>query len=551
MLKSLTVENYALIEKSEIFFNGGFSVITGETGSGKSILLGALGLILGQRADVKTLKDDSKKCVVEAIFDIRGYDLNSFFEVNELDFEEETVVRREVLPSGKSRAFVNDSPVALTILKELAERLIDIHSQHANLLLAENSFQMQVVDAVADNFSERNRYAELYASYLQLEKDLSILKEKSALAESDKDYLEYQLSQFKELSLKDIDQVALEDELSYLTHATEIKSAIEESAWILNGKEESVLSLLKLATQSLTNVESLYPIVTGWTDRLSSVLIDLKDVSRDLEQKIESVEVNPNRLEVVEKTLDRVYAMEKKHHLSTVSELIELQQNFEQQLEQIENCSEMIATCEKEIEKVLLEMENWANKISDKRRKAVEPLECEMNKILVDLGIVNARFMVQLTPSEKYLSTGRDEVIFLFSANKNVPERALHQIASGGEMSRVMLALKCILSRNENLPTMLLDEIDTGVSGEVATRMAILMKQMGEFMQVISITHLPQIAAKGDSHYKVYKEDGELSTLSHIKSLSDKEREIEIAQMLSGLNPTEAAMLTAKELLIK
>ena len=551
MLKSLTVENYALIEKSEIFFNGGFSVITGETGSGKSILLDALGLILGQRADQKMLKDDSQKCVVEAVFDLKHYDLVTFFEDNELDYEEETVVRREILPSGKSRAFVNDSPVALTILRELAERLIDIHSQHANLLLAESSFQLEVVDSVADNLEERTEYEKLFSTYIQLERELKSLEEQSIIAESDRDYLDYQLAQLKELSLKNVDQSALEEELSYLTHATEIKEAIAESAWLLNGKDGNILSELKSASQSLSNISSLYSSVSGWVERINSVIIEMKDVARDLEQEAENVEVDPNRLENVEKTLDKIYVVEKKHHVSSVQELIDLQNDFEHRLNLIGSYSEKIETCKERIEEVRKELSAKSEVISDKRQQAVEPLEQSMNKLLVELGIVNARFKVQVESSETFLPTGRDRVTFLFSANKSVPERALHQIASGGEMSRVMLALKCILSRNVNLPTILLDEIDTGVSGEVATRMAMLMKQMGEFMQVISITHLPQIAAKGDAHYKVYKEDGDRGTISHIKPLSTDERELEIAQMLSGLNPSEAAKLTAKELLIK
>ncbi|MBO5132984.1 MAG: DNA repair protein RecN [Paludibacteraceae bacterium] len=551
MLKSLTVENYALIEKSEIFFNEGFSVITGETGSGKSILLDALGLILGQRADQKTLKDPSRKCVVEAIFDLKEYDLISFFESEELEYDDETVIRREVLPSGKSRAFVNDSPVALNSLKELAGRLIDIHSQHANLLLAESSFQLQVVDAVADNSAELAEYKELFTTYVQLQRELKILEEQSVAAESDRDYLEYQLSQLKELSLKEIDQVALEEELSYLTHATEIKEAIEGTAWLLNGKDDNILSELKSASQILSGVSTLYPKVSEWAERINSVMIEMKDVARDLEQEVESVEVNPNRLESVEKTLDKIYAVEKKHHLSSVQELIELQEDFENKLEQIGSYSERITTCKEQIKSIQEELSSKSAILSEKRTKAVPSLEQSMNRLLVELGIVNARFKVQIDRAETFLPTGEDCITFMFSANKSVAERALHQIASGGEMSRVMLALKCILSRNVNLPTILLDEIDTGVSGEVATRMAMLMQQMGEFMQVISITHLPQIAAKGDAHYKVYKEDGEQGTISHIKALSKEERELEIAQMLSGLNPTEAAKLTAKELLIK
>lgn len=551
MLKSLTVENYALIEKSEIFFNEGFSVITGETGSGKSILLDALGLILGQRADQKMLKDPARKCVVEAIFDLKEYDLLSFFESEELEYDEETVIRREVLPSGKSRAFVNDSPVSLSSLKELAERLIDIHSQHANLLLAESSFQLQVVDAVADNSTELAEYKELFSAYVQLQRELKILEEQSVVAESDRDYLEYQLSQLKELSLKEIDQVALEEELSYLTHATEIKDAIEGTAWLLNGKDDNILSELKSASQILSGVTTLYPKVSGWVERINSVMIEMKDIARDLEQEVESVEVNPNRLESVEKTLDKIYAVEKKHHLSSVQELMELQEDFENKLEQIGSYSERITNCKEQIKSIQEDLSTKSAMISEKRAKAVPSLEQSMNRLLIELGIVNARFKVQIDSSETFLPTGEDCITFLFSANKSVPERALHQIASGGEMSRVMLALKCILSRNVNLPTILLDEIDTGVSGEVATRMAMLMKQMGEFMQVISITHLPQIAAKGDAHYKVYKEDGEQGTISHIKALSKEERELEIAQMLSGLNPTEAAKLTAKELLIK
>lgn len=549
MLKSLSVENYALIEKTEINWHRGFSVITGETGSGKSILLGALGLIQGARADVKTLKDTERKCVVEAEFDVSAYHLQSFFEDNELDYDDVCLIRREVAPNGKSRAFVNDTPVQLTLLRELTGHLIDIHSQHETLLLNEDSFQMHVLDSLSDTRSLLSEYSVLFHQYQSTKKQLNDLMAKLEEQNANRDYLEFQLKQLDEADFSSDEQKELEEESEYLSHTTELKESLSKAQWLLSDKEENVCSALKEMTDSIASVSSIYSDLNSMRERLNSSLIELKDLAREVEQRLADVSVDPQRLEYITARLDLIYTLEKKHKVDNLHDLLDVQRSFKDQLSNLDNSADQIESLRIEIKNIEQQLELLAKKISEKRVSSKPSMEESVCAILRDLGILNAKFEVRIEPMDTFSALGKDAVTFLFSANKNAALQPISSVASGGELSRLMLALKSILSQTEKLPTIILDEIDTGVSGEVADRMGKLMKSMGEYMQVISITHLPQISSKGTTHYKVYKEDNEVTTVSHIKELEGEERILEIAQMLSGSNPSEAAMNNAKELL--
>lgn len=549
MLKTLSVENYALIDKAFVKWNEGFSVITGETGSGKSILLGALGLIQGNRADVKVLKDSERKCVVEAEFDISSYSMSSFFEENELDEDDLCIVRREISPNGKSRAFINDTPVALTVLKSLSSYLIDIHSQHETLLLNQDSFQMHVLDSLADTKVLLNRYSDVYHEYILAKKQLQELKQHIETQNSNRDYIEFQLKQLSDANFKLEEQSELESELTQLSHSSELKEALAKISWLLSDREENVCSSLKDSINALSSIASVFPKVQSVNERLNSSWIEIKDIAREVDQLLSDVTVDPQRLEYVNERLDLIYTLEKKHRVNTMQELLEVKESFEKDLALIESSSDQVESLQKKIDDLETTLTEKAHKISEMRRKAKEPMERSVEGLLQDLGIANAKFEVSIESLNTINSTGLDSVRFLFSANKNVPLQPLSSVASGGEMARVMLALKSILSKTEYLPTLILDEIDTGVSGDVASRMGNLMTMMGEYMQVVSITHLPQIASKGTTHYKVYKEDDEESTVSHIKQLTLEERVMEIAQMLSGTNPSPAAIANAKDLM--
>lgn len=549
MLKSLSVENYALIEKTEINWHRGFSVITGETGSGKSILLGALGLIQGARADVKTLKDTERKCVVEAEFDVSAYHLQSFFEDNELDYDDVCLIRREVAPNGKSRAFVNDTPVQLTLLRELTGHLIDIHSQHETLLLNEDSFQMHVLDSLSDTRSLLSEYSVLFHQYQSTKKQLNDLIKKLEEQNANRDYLEFQLKQLDEANFSSDEQSELEAESEYLSHTTELKESLSKAQWLLSDKEENVCSALKEMTDSIASVSSIYSDLNSMRERLNSSLIELKDLAREVEQRLADVSVDPQRLEYITARLDLIYTLEKKHKVDNLHDLLDVQRSFKDQLSNLDNSADQIESLRIEIKNIEQQLELLAKKISEKRVSSKPSMEESVCAILRDLGILNAKFEVRIEPMDTFSALGKDAVTFLFSANKNAALQPISSVASGGELSRLMLALKSILSQTEKLPTIILDEIDTGVSGEVADRMGKLMKSMGEYMLVISITHLPQIASKGATHYKVYKEDNEVTTISRIKELEGDARILEIAQMLSGCNPSEAAMNNAKELL--
>lgn len=549
MLKSLSVENYALIEKTNVEWNQGFSVITGETGSGKSILLGALGLVQGQRADSKALKDEEKKCVVEAEFDISAYALSSFFEENDIDYDDNCIIRREIAPNGKSRAFVNDTPVALTLLKELTAKLIDIHSQHETLLLNEASFQLQVLDALSETSDPLTAYRTLFKEYSKKKRELKELIALNDERNANRDYLEFQLRQLQEAKFSENEQTDLEEEVNALSHTTELKEALSKSMWLLSEKEENICSALKEATNAIASIEGFSESYSEVKERLNSCLIELKDITREVEMKLSDVNVDPQRLEQANERLDLIYTLEKKHHVDNLADLLNLQADFEKQLSEMDNAQEATEAIEKEIALLKDKLTNLAKQISEKRQKAKPKLEQSIAEILRGLGMPNAKLEVCVEPLPELDGNGGDAVKFLFSANKNATLQPISNVASGGELSRVMLALKSILCQSEELPTIILDEIDTGVSGEVADKMGDLMQKMGEQMQVISITHLPQIAAQGATHYKVYKEDNELTTLSHIKQLNETERVTEIAQMLSGSALSEAAIQNAKELL--
>ena len=549
MLKSLSVENYALIEKADVLWRDGFSVITGETGSGKSILLGALSLIQGNRADVKVLKNPERKCVVEAEFDISNYSLQSFFDENDLDFDDICIIRREISPNGKSRAFINDVPAPLSVLKSLTAYLIDIHSQHATLLLSQDEFQLQVLDALADTGSIRNKYTLLFRDFSTKKKNLSELLSKLETQNSNKDYLEFQLNQLREANLSENEQFELEDELAKLSHISELKEVLEKTQWHLTEKEDSICASLHEVSGKMQELSSVYEETNEWGKGLGNALIELKEIAREVESRLADVTIDPQRIEFIHNRLDLIYTLEKKHKVEDINGLLSLQNNFEKELELIENSDEAVNELKACIEEQRKELEQLSNTLTLQRKKAKQPLEQSICDILHGLGIPNAKFEAEFDELADFSANGKDKITFLFSANKNGSLQSISNVASGGELSRVMLALKSILSKHENLPTIILDEIDTGVSGEVADKMGELMKKMGEYMQVVSITHLPQIAAKCSTHFKVYKEDDEESTVSHIIELSEEERIKEIAQMLSGSNLTEVAIENAKVLM--
>jgi DNA repair protein RecN (Recombination protein N) len=549
MLKSLSVENYALIEKADVIWRDGFSVITGETGSGKSILLGALSLIQGNRADVKVLKNPERKCVVEAEFDISNYSLQSFFDENDLDFDNICIIRREISPNGKSRAFINDVPAPLSVLKSLTAYLIDIHSQHATLLLSQDEFQLQVLDALADTGSIRNEYTLLFRDFSTKKKNLSELLSKLESQNSNKDYLEFQLNQLREANFSENEQSELEDELAKLSHISELKEVLEKTQWHLTEKEDSICASLHEVSGKMQELSTVYEETNEWGKGLGNALIELKEIAREVESRLADVTIDPQRIEFIHNRLDLIYTLEKKHKVDDIKGLLSLQNNFEKELELIENSDEAVNELKACIEEQRKELEQLSNTLTLQRKKAKQPLEQSICDILHGLGIPNAKFEAEFEELADFSANGKDKITFLFSANKNGSLQSISNVASGGELSRVMLALKSILSKHENLPTIILDEIDTGVSGEVADKMGELMKKMGEYMQVVSITHLPQIAAKCSTHFKVYKEDDEESTVSHIIELSEEERIKEIAQMLSGSNLTEVAIENAKVLM--
>lgn len=550
MLQSLYIKDYALIHQLQISFEKGFSVITGETGAGKSIMLGAIGLLLGQRADVKTIRKGAPKCIIEARFLLEEGRLDSFFDENELEYDAECILRREVSTTGKSRAFINDTPVSLSLMKELGEQLIDIHSQHQNLLLGKEDFQLEVLDIVAADVEQLSTYREKYKLWKRTVRALKELKEQIARDKQDEDYVQFQLDQLEEAALKDGEQEELELEAQTLSHAEDIKSGLFKAEQLLISDEEGLLNDLRNCRNSLQNILGVYPAIAELYERLDSSYIELEDIAQEIERQEERLEFNPLRLEQVNNRLNLIYSLQQKHHVQSVAELLELQATFRQRLNALNHSEADIEAMEKTCGSLYKELVKQASDLTKRRNKAAEQFEKQMIEMLIPQGIPHACFKVLISASKELTETGADSVSFLFSANKNGTLQPISQVASGGEISRVMLSVKALISGAVSLPTIIFDEIDTGVSGSIADRMALIMQEMGEKgRQVISITHLPQIAARGNVHYKVYKQDTETETISHITRLDPKGRVEEIAHMLSGASLTSEALENARVLL--
>ena len=550
MLRSLYIQNYALIEKLDISFGAGFSVITGETGAGKSIILGAIGLLLGQRAEVKAIRQGASKCVIEARFDISAYGMEPFFEDNELEYEEECILRREVYASGKSRAFINDTPASLVQMKELGEQLIDVHSQHQNLLLNKEGFQLNVLDILSHNDEQLSAYQSLYREWKQAQQELADLIARAEQNKADEDYIRFQLEQLEEANLSAGEQEELEQETDMLSHAEEIKAGLFRVGQLLTSDEGGLLAGLTESLNTMLGLQKVYSPATELAERLESTYIELKDVSQEVSSQEEDVEFNPDRLEEVNDRLNLIYTLQQKHRATTVEELLTLAEEYAAKLAAITSYDERIGELTTLCDTLYNKVRKQAAVLTKARTGAAREVEKQMASRLVPLGMPNVRFQVEMGIRKEPGVHGEDTVNFLFSANKNGSLQNISSVASGGEIARVMLSIKAMIAGAVKLPTIVFDEIDTGVSGEIADRMADIMQEMGEQdRQVISITHLPQIAARGCAHYKVYKQDNETETNSHIRRLADEERVEEIAHMLSGATLTEAALNNAKALL--
>ncbi|MCG8410604.1 MAG: DNA repair protein RecN [Bacteroidales bacterium] len=551
MLQSLCIQNYALINELEIDFNRGLNIITGETGAGKSILLGALSLILGQRADTSVLKDKSKKCFVEAEFSIDRYNIKDFFVSNDIDYDNATTIRREIANNGKSRAFINDTPVNLSVLKSLSAKLIDIHSQHENLLLGVDTFQLELVDSFANHQQILDQYKTKLEKYSTLNSEYRSLINNADKAKSDLDYLQFQFKQLDELNLVEGEQVELEAELEQLTHAEEIKINLTKSSNLFSGEEIAVISNLKEIKNNIDTVSKYIKQGEELSNRIQSTYIELQDINSEIERINEHIEHNPERMELVNDRLNNIYSLQQKHKLSTVEELIALKDEFDQKINLINSYDFETDKLKATLDKLKVELLDIAQKISTGREKVIPMIEKRIVEQLQLLGIKNASFKVNQEPVDEFLPTGTEYIQFLFSANKNTSLEELSKVASGGEMSRLMLSIKALFVETTTLPTIIFDEIDTGTSGEIADKMGAIIKQISGNIQVINITHLPQIASKGDYHYLVYKEDNSDTTNTHIKILNKNERINEIAKMLSGEDLSDAAILNAKVLLEK
>lgn len=552
MLQSIHIQNYALIDKLDIDFTPGFSVITGETGAGKSIILGAIGLLLGQRADVKAIKNGTSKCIVEARFCIASYGLEAFFQELDLEYDpEECILRREVYASGKSRAFINDSPASLNQMKALGEKLIDVHSQHQNLLLNKEGFQLNILDILAQDEKQLEAYKQVYRHYKDISNTLEELIIQAEKSRQDEDYLRFQLEQLEEASLHSGEQTELEQEAETLSHTEEIKANLYKAQQLIDGTEANgILSQTKDCQQALQNISNVYPSASEWVERLRSCYIELKDIAHDLSVAEEETEFNPERLDYVNERLNLIYNLQQKHRVTTIEALLELAKNYRHQLNDISSFDERIAELNQQKEALYNKVLEQARQLTNLRTKSAHHIEEQMKKLLIPLGMPNVRFAVELTSRKEPDLNGLDNVTFLFSANKNGALQNVASVASGGEIARVMLSLKAMIAGAVKLPTIIFDEIDTGVSGSIAEKMALIMRDMGrQNRQVISITHLPQIAARGTTHYKVYKKDTETGTNSYIHRLTPEERVKEIAHMLSGSVLTEAALNNARALL--
>lgn len=550
MIKKLSVSNYTLIDELHIDFEPGFSVITGETGAGKSIILGALSLILGQRADLKSLRHSDEKAVIEGVFDIASYHLRDFFDENELDYDEgECILRREILPSGKSRAFINDTPVSVAQLKALGEQLIDIHSQHQNLLLADSRFQLRVVDTMAGDAALLADYREHYHRWRERLQAFARLQEENRTGREEEDYLRYQLGQLDEAQLKEGEQEELEGELQTLQHAEEIKNELAVLQTCLHGEETGVVSLLNAALSRMKSLSRLYPEVDEWIGRLESDYIDLKDIATTVDRSQENLNIDPERLAWVENRLDTYYSLQQKHRASNAAELLALRDSFAERLARIENYDEELAALKRQVEEQEQQVRDLAARLTEVRQQSAAGISQTLTERVKPLGMPHLQFEIEVAPRPQLDETGGDAIRFLFSANKNQPLQPVSEVASGGEISRLMLSLKALVAHAMALPTIIFDEVDTGVSGEIADKMARIMREMAQCMQVISITHLPQVAAWGQTHYRVYKSDTDTATATHLVRLTDKQRVEEIARMLSGSSLTAAALDNARELL--
>ncbi|MDR1762667.1 MAG: DNA repair protein RecN [Dysgonamonadaceae bacterium] len=550
MLQSLTIRNYALISNLEIDFPKGFSVITGETGAGKSIILGALSLILGQRADAKSIRQGEDKCLIEGVFDVSEYNLEQFFTENDLEYDAKTcIIRREIWTSGKSRAFVNDSPAGLNALKELGSFLIDIHSQHQNLLLADNRFQLQVLDVLAGNADLKKEYSAAYAKYSALNRQIAELKEDIARKRDEEEYLRFQFNQLDEAKLKPGEQAELEAEAETLSHIEEIKTGLYNIGKLLANDESGVLSALKEALNTAQSLARMYAPAAEIAERIQTAYLDMKDLAPEVENRQESLEFQPERMQEVAERLDLIYSLEQKHRVDAVEALIDLHATLDAQLGEISHSGETLEKLEKEAAAAYEKMALLADKLTETRKKSATMLEKKLVEHVSMLGMPSMRFAANISPKSSYGASGRDEATFLFSANKNVELHSVAQTASGGEISRLMLGVKALIAGATSLPAIIFDEIDVGVSGEIADKMGKILHDMGEQMQVIAISHLPQIAAKGDSQFLVYKKETKNTTETGIRLLNRDERITEIAKILSGAKLTEAAVENAKNLL--
>ena len=549
MLLKLSVHNYALIKELDIGFENGLTIITGETGAGKTILLGALSLILGARADTNVLLDKSTKCVVEGTFRIDEYDLTDFFSANELDFDPVTILRREINPAGKSRAFINDTPVTINLLKELGDRLIDIHSQHQTLMLNDNSFQLNVIDSFAGNSTLRNDYKTIYGNYRKLRKEYNEIREKADQNKADLEYYRFQLVQLEEAKLGNGEQEELEKEQEILEHASEIRIALEMASSILSSDDKSVLNLLKELKMTMGKIKGFLPEADSFYQRADSTFIELNDLAGDLEKLTGGIEADPDKLMKVNDRLDLIYSLIQKHRVKDLNELILKYEELKNLINTIVTSDERMEELELHLEKELNSLKLLADEISVNRMNVISDVELKISELLRQLGMPNGKFRIEVNRAHDFNPSGIDNADFLFSANKQVAPENIARIASGGELSRVMLSLKSLLTKNNNLPTIIFDEIDSGVSGEVADMVGQILSEMGGYMQVINITHLPQVASRGKKHYHVYKDDTGDSTITRIKLLSPDERILEVAKLLSGSEVTETAIKNAKELL--
>ena len=553
MLKQISIRNYALIERVDVDFTSGFSVITGETGHGKSVFLGAIAMLLGQRSDVKTIREGAEKCVIEGCFDISGFGLRLFFEENEMDYDDECIVRRELSVSGRSRAFVNDTPVGVSLLKELGARLIDIHSQHQNLLIADKNYQLSVLDTLSGDKDLLDAYTAEYNRYTALSREIEQMKAELEKSRRDEEWLRFQLDELESASLKEGEFEELEQEVQELSHAEDIQAALYGACNAIDNDERgSLLTALRDASSALARIASHYSVAGELSERLESNYIELKDCCSEMMQRAERVQFAPDRLEFVERRIALIYDLQKKHRVASVGELIALYNDISARLERITCGDDDIKAAEKQLATLRVQMTAMAGELTEKRKASAVRLKSDITAILVNLGMPVIRFEVDFDKTNDFTAHGVDSVVFLFSANSSSVPQPLSDVASGGEMSRVMLALKSLIASETNQPTLIFDEVDTGVSGVIAERMGRLMQQMGSAdRQVLSITHLPQVAALGANHYKVYKEETSKGTVTNMIKLEQQERVREIAQMMSGETLTDVAMENAALLLSK